>query len=241
MSPDPAQLDPAELTILQGRLEALDARGRLAWAQETYGAGLVFTSAFGPGGGALLHLWSEVCPGRPVHFLDTGFLFDETLAYREALADRLGLEVIVLRPKLPAGEFLSRHGLTLYHDNPDACCQHNKVEPLQRALDGARAWVSGLRRSQGAERANTPVLLLTDGPAKVHPLADWSARDIYQHLTAHNLPEHPLFQQGYTSVGCTHCTRPPLDPSDERSGRWAGTTKTECGIHTFLKPRAVEG
>ena len=222
---------------VDAHLEALDARGRLAWARDTYGDGLVITSAFGPGSGALLHLWAEVCPGRPVHFVDTGFLFDETLTYRDLLAARLGLEVVVLRPKLPRGEFLQRYGLTLYQDDPDTCCRHNKVEALQPALDGARGWVSGLRRAQGGARADTPVRLRTEGPDKVHPLVDWTARDAYRYLEAHGLPEHPLFAQGYTSVGCAPCTRPPIDPEDERSGRWAGQAKTECGLHTFLKPR----
>jgi len=239
MTVDPAQLDAQDLAALSARLESLDARGRLAWAAETWGEALVMTSAFGPGAGALLHLWHEVCPGRPVHFLDTGFLFAETLAYRDTLTAQLGLDLVVMRPKLPRGAFLAKYGLTVYQDDPDTCCQHNKVEPLQEGLLGARAWVSGLRRSQGAARAETPVLVLTEGPAKVHPLADWTARDIYQYLGAHNLPEHPLFAEGYTSVGCTPCTRPPLDPDDERSGRWAGSTKTECGIHTFLKPRTA--
>ena len=220
---------------LEASLEARSARERLAWAVETYGDALLLTSSFGPGSGVLLHLWSEVARGMPVHFVDTGFLFAETLAYRDQLASHLGLDVVVLRPAVPRDAFLAQRGLTIYRDDPDACCAHNKVAPLQTVLPGVRAWVSGLRRDQSSTRAATPIVLGTDGPTKVHPLADWSARDVYRHLAEHGIPEHPLFERGYVSVGCEPCTRPVMPGEDERAGRWAGTAKTECGLHTFLR------
>lgn len=225
------------LDTLNVDLEARGARERLAWAVDTYGDKLLFTSSFGPGSGALLHLWSEVAHGLPVHFIDTGYLFPETLAYRDTLVSALGLNLQVLKPVMERGRFLQKYGLTLYRDDPDQCCAINKVEPLQAALPGKEAWVSGLRRDQSPTRAATPIVLATDGPVKVHPIADWHARDVYQYLQAHGVPEHPLFEQGYVSVGCAPCTRPVMPgEDDERAGRWAGSQKTECGLHTFLGP-----
>lgn len=220
------------------RLEALDARARLAWAVDRWGDRLLLTSSFGPGSGALLHLWSEVARDLPVRFIDTGFLFPETLAYRDALVAQLGLSLLILQPRLERGDFLARHGLAIYQDNPDFCCAENKVEPMQRALAGMSAWVSGLRRDQSPTRAQTPIALATEGAVKVHPIADWSRRDVFRYQQAHGIPEHPLFEQGYVSVGCAPCTLPVgADARDERAGRWAGTAKTECGLHTFLAPK----
>src|SRR5688500_14642797 len=114
-------------------LESRTARERLAWAVERYGDALLFTSSFGPGSGVLLHLWSELAPGRPVTFIDTGFLFPETLAYRDALVAHLGLSLEVVRPLLGRDDFLARHGLRVYQTNPDLCCAENKVAPLAAA------------------------------------------------------------------------------------------------------------
>ncbi len=229
-------MTPEQATRESARLEGLSARDRLAWAVDRWGDSLLFTSSFGPGSGALLHLWSEVARGLPVHFIDTGFLFDETLAYRDLLCARLELTVVTLRPAVPREAFTARHGLQIYRTDPDLCCAHNKVEPLQAILPGRDAWVSGLRRDQSTTRADTPILLPTrDGPVKVHPLADWSRRDVYRYQQERSIPEHPLFDEGYVSVGCAPCTAPVgLEASDERAGRWAGHAKTECGLHTFL-------
>lgn len=218
------------------RLEGRSAEDRLAWAVDRFGASLLCTSSFGPGSGALLHLWSVVAKGLPVHFIDTGFLFEETLAYRNELASALGLSVVVLAPETPRETFLAKHGLKIYQQNPDFCCAHNKVEPLQRALPGKLGWVSGLRRDQSSTRAHTAIVERTvEGPLKIHPIADWSSRDVYRYQEKHAIPEHPLWAKGYVSVGCEPCTQPVgADESDERAGRWAGSAKTECGIHTFL-------
>lgn len=223
----------------EARLAGLSARERLAWAVERWGDTLLCTSSFGPGSGALLHLWSQVAKGLPVHFIDTGFLFDETLAYRDALAERLGLTLVILRPTLSREAFTARHGLTVYQQRPDFCCDENKVEPMQRALVGKLAWVSGLRRDQSNTRADTPFVQRTaEGPVKVHPIADWSRRDVYRYQEEHSIPEHPLFEKGYVSVGCAPCTAPvTADETDERAGRWVGHEKTECGIHTFLEKK----
>lgn len=216
----------------EAHLLALAPRARLAWTLDRFGDRVLFTSSFGAGSAVLLHLWSELAGGRPVVFLDTGFLFPETLAYRDALAERLGLVVDVVRPAVPREAFLAEHGRTIMEFNPDLCCQHNKVDPLAPYVARAEAWVSGLRRDQGASRAATPILeARSEGPLRVHPLATMTLAEQRAYLAAHGLPEHPLVARRYLSIGCGPCTRPLSEGEDERAGRWAGTAKTECGLH----------
>lgn len=221
------------------RLEHATPEERLAFAVETWGDRLLFTSSFGAGSGVLLHLWSRVARHLPVVFIDTGFLFDETLAYRDRLARELGLRVEVARPAVPRDEFLWQHGADVMARDPDFCCAHNKVEPLKPYLARAAAWVSGLRRDQGETREGVPILLPTEGgPVKVRPLATMTRADVRAYLERHDVPRHPLEARRYLSIGCSPCTQPVSDGDDERAGRWAGNTKTECGLHTFLEPKS---
>lgn len=218
-------------------LENSSAEARLDWAVDTFGESLLFTSSFGPGSGALLALWADRARALPVHFIDTGFLFEETLVYRDQVARLLGLTVVVLRPSVPKKKFLKQYGPTVYRDDSDLCCSINKVAPLDEALKLKTAWVSGLRRDQGPSRKDTPVVQVTEGPVKVFPVVDWSAERVRSFAESHGVPEHPLAARGYRSVGCEPCTRPTLPSEPERAGRWAESEKTECGIHTFLKVR----
>jgi len=229
------------------RLESMSPRERLAWAVERFGDKLLFTSSFGAGSGVLLHLWSEVARELPIVFLDTGFLFEETLAYRDRLIEQLRLNVEVVRPRVSREEFLRENGSNVYEFNPDLCCEHNKVDPLRPYLARAKGWISGLRRDQSRARASTPILLPTvdpslgreggEGPIKVHPLATMTAAEVKSYLSEHGIPEHPLVARRYLSIGCAPCTRPVEDGEDERAGRWAGREKTECGIHLALRPQ----
>lgn len=218
------------------RLESASPEERLAFAVETWGKDLLFTSSFGAGSAVLLHLWSRVAKGLPVVFLDTGFLFDETLAYRDRLAAELGLNVVTLAPTQPRDEFIVEHGADIQQRDPDLCCARNKVAPLAPTLRRARAWVSGLRRDQSTTRKNAPILLPTaeDGHAyvKVHPLATLTAADVAEYMHRFSLPEHPLRARRYLSIGCWPCTSPVEEGGDERSGRWRGQGKTECGLHS---------
>jgi phosphoadenosine phosphosulfate reductase len=220
------------------RLEGASPEERLAFAVRTWGDRLLFTSSFGAGSGVLLHLWSRVAPHLPVVFIDTGFLFDETLAYRDALVRQLGLRVEVARPAVAHDEFLWDHGADIQQRDPDLCCAINKVAPLKPYLARALGWVSGLRRDQSKTREHVPVLLPTQGgPVKVHPLATMTSADAAEYMKRHSVPDHPLKARRYLSIGCWPCTKPVADGEDERAGRWAGNAKTECGIHTFLKPK----
>ncbi len=221
------------------RLEGASAEERLAFAVERFGEGLLFTSSFGAQSAVLLHLWSRVAGALPVVFVDTGFSFSETLEYRDMLAERLRLTVRVLRPDIAHDEFVQRWGDSIQRDDPDFCCGINKVAPLAHVRSEARAWVSGLRRDQSATRADVAILELEPRPerpplVRVHPLATFTKKDVTEYLAAHGLPEHPLTRRRYLSIGCVPCTRAidaAADGADERAGRWAWGTKTECGLH----------
>jgi phosphoadenosine phosphosulfate reductase len=223
------------------RLETATPEERLAFAVQVFGERLLFTSSFGAGSGVLLHLWSRVAPHLPVVFIDTGFLFDETLAYRDQLARDLGLRIEIARPAVPRDDFLWEHGADIMARDPDFCCAHNKVDPLKPYTARALGWVSGLRRDQGRTREHLPILLPTEGgPVKVHPLATMTSEEARAYMETHAIPEHPLKAKRYLSIGCYPCTQPVPEGADERDGRWAGRGKTECGLHTFLKAKPTE-
>lgn len=213
------------------RLEGLAPEERLAFAVEAFGDDLLFTSSFGAQSGVLLHLWSRVAKGLPVVFVDTGFLFPETLAYRDLLAARLGLEVRVLRPDVPTPEFVARWGDDVQRKDPDFCCGLNKVAPLAPLKERARGWVSGLRRDQSRAREGVAILEADGHLVRVHPIASFTRRDVAEYLARHDIPEHPLVARRYLSIGCAPCTRAVEDGEDERAGRWSWTNKTECGLH----------
>ena len=227
------------LDLENARLERASPRDRLAWAVDQYGESLLFTSSFGAGSGVLLHLWSVVAPELPVVFIDTGFLFDETLRYKDELARLLRLRVETVRPAHTRAEFLLEHGDDVYRRDPDFCCAQNKVVPLQPFQLAATAWVSGLRRDQSHARAGVPIVLEEPGrPAKVHPIATLTRADVETYLREHGIPEHPLRDAGYLSIGCAPCTRAVAPGEDERAGRWAWSQKTECGLHSIRRKSA---
>jgi phosphoadenosine phosphosulfate reductase len=203
----------------------------LRWAAETFGADVVASSSFQTQSMPLLHMISRACPGMPVLFLDTGFHFPETIAYRDQVVAALGLNLRVLHCRIERDAFMRCYG-TLYRSDPDLCCYLNKVEPLARALAGQKAWIAGIRRDQTSARSSTPVFALGDDRVyKISPLAAWTSEQVDAYVERHGLPVHPLTRQGYASIGCKPCTRAIAPGVDPRAGRWPGTDKTECGIH----------
>lgn len=214
------------------RLHGASPREILALAVEQFGQGLLFTSSFGAQSGVLLHLWSEVARHLPVVFLDTGFIFPETLAYRDALASQLGLHVKTLRPDIPNDEFVGRYGSDIQQKDADFCCGVNKVAPLSPLREAATAWVSGLRRDQSKTRADAQLFERDGHLVRVHPLAAMTRSEVAAYLAQHQIPEHPLASRRYLSIGCAPCTRAVGEGEDERAGRWSGSSKTECGLHT---------
>jgi phosphoadenosine phosphosulfate reductase len=213
------------------RLEALSPEERLAFAVETWGEDLLFTSSFGAQSVVLLHLWSRVAKALPVVMIDTGFLFPETLAYRDRLVERLGLRVKTLTSDIPTKDFVARYGEDIQKKDPDFCCGLNKVAPLAPYKEKAKAWVSGLRRDQSKTREAVRILEEDGHLVRVHPIATLTKDDVAAYLAEHDLPEHPLVARRYLSIGCAPCTRAVAEGEDERAGRWAGTGKTECGLH----------
>lgn len=220
----------------------------LAWAATTIDRLSVATS-FQSSGLVILHMLREIRPDLPVLFLDTGFHFDETLDFKERIAEMWDLNVVVLRGEHGSARRQAEiYGPALYQRDPDKCCFINKVEPLQAALAGFDGWISGLRRDQSPFRAETPIveaqmLPTGDEVMKIHPLAHWTRDEVAAYVAQHDIPTHPLLEKGFASIGCQPCTRAISDNEDERAGRWDGVAKTECGIHSFGKehgPRQSE-
>ncbi|MES2751254.1 MAG: phosphoadenylyl-sulfate reductase [Pseudomonadota bacterium] len=192
---------------------------------------LAIVSSFGTESAALLKIAADVDPAIPVVFLDTGWLFEETLAYRDTLTSLLGLKDV--RTIHPLNETLNREDTDrdLWFSNPDQCCFIRKVEPLARALAPFGAWINGRKRFQGGDRAAIPVVEADGARLKFNPLANVSQEELSGLYTAMKLPPHPLVASGFTSVGCMPCTSRTLPGEDPRAGRWRDKGKTECGIH----------
>jgi phosphoadenosine phosphosulfate reductase len=211
----------------------------LAAACDTAGPGrLAVVSSFGTESAVMLAAAAAVDPAIPVLLIDTGYLFPETLAYRDMLRDRLGLRDV--RAIRPDGEELAAEDAEgdLYARDPDSCCALRKVRPLAKALAGFEGWANGRKRFQGAARTSIPIAE-ADGPRlKVNPLALLSPEEIAQRFRALDLPPHPLEKFGFRSIGCMPCTTATRPGEDPRAGRWRGRGKVECGIHTGLAAKA---
>jgi phosphoadenosine phosphosulfate reductase len=193
---------------------------------------IAMVSSFGSESAVLLHMLSRIAPATPVLFLDTGHLFGQTLDYRKRLAARLGL--LDVRDLRPAYADLATQDPTadLHKTDADACCAVRKVAPLDLGLRGFEAWITGRKRFHGGSRLHLPVVEAAEGRVKFNPLASFGKEELDAYASRHTLPSHPLVEFGYASVGCWPCTKPTDAGSDVRSGRWAGSEKTECGIHT---------
>ena len=215
--------DLAELAAVSRELETKPASSAIEWAWERFGPDVVLAASFQDC--VLISLAAQVAPGIEVAFLDTGYHFAETLWYVEQVRSRFDLNLSVVKPEVALDD--------LWLTDPDACCAARKVEPLARALSGKAAWMSGLRRDEAPSRANSPIVSydVGRGLVKVNPIANWTDQDVAGYIHDHELPEHPLADRGYASIGCWPCTRPVADGESARSGRWAGTDKTECGLH----------
>jgi phosphoadenosine phosphosulfate reductase len=192
-------------------------------------------TAFGPEGCVILHMLSEIEPRVRVFNLETGYQFAETLALRDRIAARYGIEVELIRPETTVAEYETQHGGPLYVMNPDQCCHDRKLVPLRRTVAGYEAWISAIRADQSAHRAQARVVGWDSkfGLVKVNPLLRWTKRDVWAFVVTHKVPYNPLHDEGYPSIGCWPCTRAVAAGEDERAGRWAGQAKTECGLHSL--------
>ncbi len=212
-------------------LESAPAAEILRWAVQTFGARFAVASSMQDA--VLVHLVSQVAAGVDVLFLDTGYHFAETLGTRDAVAATYDVNVISLTPRQTVAEQDATEGPKLHDRDPDRCCRMRKVEPLDRALAHYDAWATGLRRVEAPSRRGTPVVSYDAdrGKVKIAPIAAWSDADVKDYIAEHGIVVNPLLAAGYPSLGCVPCTRAVAVGQDPRTGRWAGLTKTECGIH----------
>lgn len=236
MTIDPvlAAEDSRALAALNQQLEAIPAQERIAWALDNLSAGHALSTSFGAHSAVLLHMATRQRAGIPVILVDTGYLFPETYRHADALTERLALNLKVYRPQIGVAWMEARHG-RLWEQGLDGIQRYNrlrKVEPMRRALDelSVRTWIAGLRRDQSGERAQRQFLELSNGRWKLHPLLDWSTRDLWLYMRQHDLPVHPLWERGFVSIGDIHTTSPLVEGGRQEDTRFFGLTR-ECGLH----------
>jgi phosphoadenosine phosphosulfate reductase len=234
-------LTAADLAAANASLASATAEARIAWAAERFPGTLVLSSSFGAQAAVMLSLATRVVPGIPVVLIDTGYLFPETYRFADELTAKLKLNLKVYRAKESPAWIEARHG-KLWEQGLEGLKTYNhlvKVEPMQRALQelGSRAWLAGLRRVQSETREALDIVSLQEGRAKILPIIDWSDRDVHRYLEKHGLSYHPLWDQGYVSIGDTHSTRPLTGDLTPEQTRFFGL-KRECGLHEKLdEPR----
>ncbi|MFZ4136558.1 phosphoadenylyl-sulfate reductase [Streptomyces koyangensis] len=233
--PAAADAGEAELRALAERagaeMEEAPALEIVRWAADTFGERFCVTSSMEDA--VVAHLASRVRPGVDVVFLDTGYHFPETIGTRDAVEAVLDVNVLTLTPRQSVAEQDAEYGPKLHDRDPDLCCALRKVKPLEEGLAGYAAWATGLRRDESPTRANTPVVGwdARRRKVKVSPIARWTQDDVDAYVARYGVLTNPLLTDGYASVGCAPCTRRVAAGEDARAGRWAGTGKTECGLH----------
>lgn len=226
---------PDRLQAINLDLEGKDATRILRWAVANFYPRLTMATAFGPEGCLLIHLLAEIEPRVHLFNLDTGYQFPETLALRERLQERYGVHIELVQPETTVEEYERTHDGPLYRQQPDQCCQDRKIVPLRRTLAEKEAWISAIRAEQTVHRQAAQIVMW-DAKfhlIKINPLLRWTKREVWDFLLEHDVPYNPLHDQGYPSIGCWPCTQAVGAGAGERAGRWAGTAKKECGLHTL--------
>jgi phosphoadenosine phosphosulfate reductase len=217
------------------QLEGASAPEILRWGVQRFFPRLTMATAFGAEGNCIIHLLAEIEPRVRIFNLETGYQFKETLETRERLRERYGIEVEYIRPELTVAEYEKEHGGPLYNSFSDQCCHDRKSVPLRKALIGYDAWISAIRKDQTKDRAKAAIIQWDAkfGLVKINPLLEWTKKDVWNFIAKNDVPYNPLHDQGYPSIGCWPCTRAVTDGEDDRSGRWFGTVKKECGLHVI--------
>ena len=225
----------ADLASHSARLETATPMQILEWAVERYHPKLTMATAFGPEGCTILYMLAKINPEVHVFNLYTGYQFQETLDLRDKFAEQYGIAVEMKQPAQTVAEYEAAHGGPLYKTNPDQCCADRKLTVLRQSVVGFNAWMSAIRRDQSPHRAGAPIVGWDKKfkLVKISPLANWTKKDVWKLIMDEKIPYNPLHDQGYPSIGCWPCTRAVLFGEDERAGRWSGTAKTECGLHTM--------
>jgi len=204
----------------------------VAWAVEAF-PNITFACSFGAEDVVLVDMLQKISPDTDIFYLDTDFHFRETYETRDRIAQKYGLSFVQVKPRLTPEEQAAQYGDELWKRDPNACCNIRKVEPLTRVLGQYEAWITGIRRDQAPTRANARKVEYDTkfGLVKFNPLAAWTSEDVWGYIHEHDLIYNPLHDQHYPSIGCEYCTRPVMPGEDPRAGRWAGSEKTECGLH----------
>lgn len=224
----------ADLATASRMLEAAEPPEIIRWAADRFGERLTMATAFGPEGCLIIHWLATIAPRTFVFNLETGYQFPETLALRDRIAARYGLEVSLERPAMSTSDYERVHGGPVYRTDSNRCCGDRKIAVIERVLQRFDAWMSGIRRDQSPDRATAPIVGWDRkfGVVKISPLANWTKARVWDAILKEDVPYNPLHDLGYVSIGCQPCTRPVTSGEDERAGRWSGTAKTECGLHS---------
>lgn len=226
---------PEEIEKLSDEFESSTPQEILQWTIDNFCPNLAMSSSFQTQSVPLLHLVKQIEPKMRIYFLDTGMHFWDTLFFREHIEQLWDLNIVDLYPDGKWRTVLRYFGSDLPETDPNLCCYIRKVQPLQHAMTGLDAWITGIRRDQTENRAHAKILeYKRDGLLRVAPLLNWSAGDIWDYIAEHHLPTHPLPYSRYPSIGCKPCTRAIAPGEDKRAGRWEGKGKTECGLHTEM-------
>lgn len=223
-----------DMRRLQHEFETASPVSVLRWAVQTFCPRMAIVTSFQPTGIVIAHMMSEIAPNIAVITLDTGLLFPETYRLIDEVESELHINLVRVRPAQTVTEQAATHGDELWKREPNRCCNLRKVQPLNAALQGYDAWITGLRRDQSPQRASTPVIDFDPqrpGVVKLAPLATWDESMIWTYIHAHELPYNELHDRSYPSIGCQPCTRPVKPGEDPRAGRWSNANKTECGLH----------
>jgi phosphoadenosine phosphosulfate reductase len=231
LGPLPREIERIE--SLAGQLDEATPEETLRWAFDEFGHTVTIATGFGLEGVALIDMAVKINPRTDVFFLDTAFLFPETYDLRRRLEDRYHIQIRAYQTNITPEQQELRFGAGLWSTDPDLCCRLRKLEPLRDALRDRRAWITAIRRGQTVERSSARVVEWDYQwqLVKINPLVRWTTQDVRAYIASNNVPFNPLHDQGYPSIGCTHCTRPISEGEHERDGRWAGHEKRECGMH----------
>lgn len=216
-----------EIKQISKKIEAYQVSGKKIFASSSFQTHSI----------PMLHLLAQIDKSIPVYFLNTGYLFPQTIAYKDEISELFGLSVIDLKSSTPRNMQKDDNGRLLFTSDPDYCCHLNKIAPMEPVLNSFDVWINGVRADQNANRATMTAEQPTPHRAiRYHPMLHWTKQMIWNYIKTHKIPHHPLDASGYTSIGCEPCTR-KIDTSqmdDERMARWFGMKKTECGLHTEL-------
>lgn len=243
----PVSWSPPSFTVRAANAEFLEELNRasralehaapeeiLHWAVDNYYPRFTMATGLGPEGCVIISMLAKIEPRVYIFNLDTGYQFPETIELRDRFAEKYGIEVDLQKPDLSVEEYEKAHGGPVYRTNADRCCFDRKIRVLHRVAAHFDAWATGIRREQSPTRADTPIVKWDKkfGMVKISPLAAWTKKDVWDRIVKEGIPYNPMHDRDYPSIGCQPCTRPVLTGEDERAGRWSGSAKTECGLHT---------